>query len=180
MLAGFLTAQIPLWIAGKMFRWKLVSWHGSPDRRMRWRLSHLLWAMLATALTIAPGRLILPRGKWKVPNVLDGPIEAWIVLAVILLTNVLITVPSLWIAFARAWNMAVAIFVWLIYCSVLTGAEIAILLFMSPGADVIMSVYFTIWLVNFTQFAVVYGALAIFRAIGFQFIRLPRKAAVVA
>jgi hypothetical protein len=180
LLSSFLTAQIPLWIAGKMFRWRLVSWLGSTERRVRFRLTHLLWAMLAIALTIAPGKLILPSGDWNVFVLFrDEPMEAWIFLGVVLLMNILITIPGLWIAFARPWNMALAIMAWLIYCSVITGTEIAIVLFMEPGADEFMEVYFIVWLINFTQFAVVYGALAIFRSIGFQLVHLPRKREIV-
>jgi len=184
LLIGFVAAQVPLWLAGKVFRWRLVSWYHSSDQRVQFSLRNLLLAMLAIPLTIAPGKFILPNGRWDLTALLESPRPVWPSLGVFVLTNVLITIPGVWIAFIkRRYTLLVLVF-WLVYCTLITGVEMGIVFTLLRGMfrrnDLEMKclVYLSVWLINSTQFAVVYGALEIFRAIGFQFVRSPRKVAV--
>jgi len=181
LFVGLVASQVPLWLAGKVFRWRLVSGLRSSDQRVRFSLRNLIWAMLAIPLTIAPGKIILPSGRWDLSVMLEAPRPVWISLGAFVITNVLITIPGVWIAFAKTRKTLLVLVFWLVYCTLITGAEMGIVFKMIRGIDTDTKclVYLCVWFLNFTQFAVVFGALAILRAIGFQFIRLPRKAAYV-
>ncbi len=97
LLAGIVIAQIPLWIAGKVFRWQLIS----PDApagpttqgRLQFNLQQMLLGTTLFSIALAPLRTILPldvRGRADFAGGLLG------VFAVVTICNLLVTMPCIW------------------------------------------------------------------------------------
>jgi len=173
LFVGVAAAQIPLWIAGRVFRWRLVSWAGAarePSQdRLQFQLRHMMLGMLFVSLALAPGRMVLPPG-----DLADLQLEyqMFVVLAALVACNLLIAVPCIWGAFARTTILIPLAFGWLIYCGVVTVLEFVVLVSIFgpvPRDEMPMLMY----LLNVTQCATVFGTLLLFRALGFRLVRVP-------
>jgi len=67
LVVGIIVAQIPLWIAGQVFRWKLVC-REMPEsiHRPQFNLRHLLLGMFLLSLMLGAARVILPtEERWS-------------------------------------------------------------------------------------------------------------------
>jgi len=174
ILGGVVVAQIPLWIAGKVFRWKLVVGRHDPagerPDRLQFKLWHMLFGTFLVALALAPARYVLPAGDiW--PLRLDDSL--WVLLSVVAVCNLVFTVPCVWLAFAeKAISGAVAA-CWLIYCAALTTVEYGVLV-MALGSPGDPEVPVAMYLLNLAQCVAVIVPLLILRATGLQLRRLPR------
>lgn len=173
LFVGVAAAQIPLWIAGRVFRWRLVSWAGAarePSQdRLQFQLGHMMLGMLFVSLALAPGRVVLPPGDLADLNL---EYEMFVVLAALVACNLVIAVPCIWGAFARTEILIPLALGWLGYCIVITTLEYgALTSILGPAGDddTLLSMY----LINVAQCATVFGTLLIFRAIGFRLVRVP-------
>jgi len=170
LLTGVVFAQIPLWIAGKVFRWKLISGTFTGDGH-QFNLRHLLTGMFLLSLALGTGRVVLPAGNfWNVR--MDD--ELWAILGAVIFCNLVIAVPCIWGSFARTnWLLPLSLG-WLVYCALLTAIEFGFLCAVlgPPGTDW-ADVAFAFYLLNVTQCGVVFGVLLLLRALGFRFVQLP-------
>jgi len=173
LFVGVAAAQVPLWIARRVFRWRLVSWAGAarePSQdRLQFQLWHMMLGMLFVSLALAPGRLVLPPGDLAD---LDLEFEMFAMLAALVACNLLIAVPCIWGAFARATILVPLAFGWLIYCGGVTVLEFVVLVSIFgpvPRDEMPILMY----LLNVTQCGTVFGTLLLFRALGFRLVRVP-------
>ena len=175
LLGGVVVAQIPLWIARRVFRWRLVSSAaqasevaGGPVQFYLW---HLLVGMFFVSVALAPARIVLPPGDLgRIP--FEG--ELFLGLLVVMICNLVITIPCIWGAFLKSRSVIRLAFGWPFYCAVLTVVEIGVfsILFGSPGGSELFEIMGLYGLLNLLQCATVFGTLLIFRAVGFQLIRV--------
>ncbi len=176
LLSGLAVLQIPLWIAARVFRWRLVTWDApaiqTEQARSQFYLRHIMFGMVFLSLALAPARVVLPEGEITNLN-MDG--ELFVLLTAMVICNIVVTIPCIWGAFLR-WTVVAPIAVgWLVYCAILTGMEFLVLCAFlgSPGDD---EVPFLIYLMNITQCATVFGTLLILRGLGFELVRAPSSA----
>jgi hypothetical protein len=174
LLGGLVVAQIPLWIAGKSFRWRLVDLEdpaiqptGGP---LQFSLWHMLLGMVFVALALGLGRLVLPSVEFRGFHLDD---ELIAILAAMVVTNLVMTVPCIWGALVK--SNPVPPLVWPAYCGVVTAVEFGVLcgVLGSPGPDA-GEVFVAFFLLNLSQCATVYFVLRIFRAVGFLLVQALR------
>ncbi len=180
LFVGVASAQVPLWIAGRLFRWRLVSWGGAAgepsDGRLQFQLGHMMLGMLFVSIALAPGRVVLPPGDLADVRI-DS--ELPILLPVVVACNLLIAVPCIWGAFRRKEILGRLIAAWLGYCLLVTAAELAVLVaFLGPAPT--EEVPSQLYVFNLAQCATVFGTLLLFRALGFRLVRLPSPGAQAA
>lgn len=172
LLCGLAVLQIPLWIAARVFRWRLVAWD-APAREAgqvhsQFYLRHIMLGMVFLSLALAPARVVLPEGEIRNLG-MDG--ELFVLLGAVVICNIVVTIPCIWGAFLPWMVVAPMAVGWLVYCAILTGMEFAVLcaILGSPGGD---DVPFLIYLLNITQCATVFGTLLVLRGLGFQLVRV--------
>ena len=176
LLTGLIVLQIPLWIAKKIFRWRLAGWAADPiqvameDRQFH--LQHMLLATFLLSVALAPFRHVLPPHG---ADALNFAAEAFVGLAVVLLCNLVVTLPCVWWAFVSRTSAVLVAIGWPFYCAVLTGLEILVFcaVFSRPPAGQMLNIALLYYLLNVSQCAAVLGTLLIFRAIGFRLVRMP-------
>jgi hypothetical protein len=172
LLSGFVVLQIPLWIAARVFRWRLVSWDAPGIQAERGRsqfyLRHIMLGMVFLSLALAPARVVLPEGEIGGLH-MDG--ELFVLLIALLICNIFVTIPCIWGAFLK-WVVVAPVAVgWFVYCAILTGMEYVVLCeFLGAPSD--DEVPFWIYLMNMTQCVTVFGTLLILRGLGFQLVRV--------
>jgi hypothetical protein len=174
LLMGLLVALIPLVIAARFFRWRLLGWNageevrGDSQAKLQFNLRHLLLSMFLLSVAMAPARLVLPEeGTFYLPD----DYGVWIVLAGVALCNVVVTVPCIWGAFATKRIPLQLAIGWPIYCVLITGIEFACFTMFLGSTPDAGEVFFAFYLMNLTQCATVFGTLLIFRQIGFRLVR---------
>jgi len=175
LLAALVVLQVPLWIAKKIFCWRLASRAADPHQialeDRQFHLQHMLLATLPLAIALVRLPQVLPpRGD----DVIHFSAGAFTGLAVILLCNLVVTLPCVWWAFVSRGKAVLLAVGWLFYCAVLTIVEIMtfVALFARPPGDV-LNFIFLYYVLNVSQCAAVFGTLLIFRAIGFRLVRMP-------
>ncbi|MFZ5828982.1 MAG: hypothetical protein ACOY3P_02800 [Planctomycetota bacterium] len=176
MTSGLLIAQIPLWIARLRLGWRLVDPTATAGRhsRLQFGLGHLLMGMVFVALTLGALRSVLPA------NALFGSIDLsgiWFELIVFVgvgaITNVLVTLPWIWVAFQRARSMVGLAGLSLVCCAAAAGVEWWIYTATFGHED--WEVFALILTINLAQCVVVIGGLLPLRAIGFRIVRRERS-----
>ena len=177
LLVGVVSAQIPLWIAGRLFRWRLVSWAGAalePSQyRLQFQLRHLMLGMLFVSIALAPGRVVLPPGDLTVLRRLGY--EWFALLALLVACNLLIAVPCIWGAFARVTIIIPLALGWLVYCAVTTAIEFNILVSILGPRNTPGEMPYLMYVLNASQCATVFGTLLVLRALGFRLLRVPSR-----
>jgi hypothetical protein len=172
LLGALIVAQIPLWVAGRVFRWRLASWAGESSdaggEGFTFHIWHAMAGMLFLSVALAPARLVLPQGDFD-DFYLEG--ELLILLPVVAVCNLVITVPCIWGAFLKAEILVPLAFGWLVYCAFLTLIEFGVLCAMlSPPPDA-AEVLLLMYVVNVSQCATVFGTLLVCRLLGFRLVR---------
>jgi len=126
LLVGVTVTQVPLWIAKKVFRWRLhregIDVAPSPREERQFNLKHLLIGTFLLALALAPLQEVLPPGSMA--HFRPGG-ELFAVVGAVLLCNLLVTVPCIWGAFASRRALLPLVVGWVCYCGVLTTGGIA-------------------------------------------------------
>ncbi|MCL4203097.1 MAG: hypothetical protein KJ000_11405 [Pirellulaceae bacterium] len=178
LLFGLLVALIPLGIAARVFRWRLLARTNSKEAaagisaRMQFNLRHLLLSMFLLSLAMAPARLVLPEVGGLA--IAFHTTELFVVLVGMAVCNVVVTIPCIWGAFAPRNMLPTLAFGWLAYCTVLTGVEIGFFMAIGDPSN-LAEVYFAFCLMNLMQCATVFGVLLILRALGFRLVRTVPK-----
>jgi hypothetical protein len=174
LLIGLLVALIPLVIAARFFRWRLLGWNAGEEVRsdaqakLQFNLRHLLLSMFLLSVAMAPARLVLPEGGTFGLPPHHG---LWVLLAGVALCNVVVTVPCIWGAFAAKSVLPQLAIGWPIYCVLITGIEFACFTMFLGSTPDAGEVFFAFYLMNLMQCATVFGTLLIFRKIGFRLVR---------
>jgi hypothetical protein len=167
MFAAMIVAQIPLWVAKGVFRWRLIRGISDADqwRQGPWQfhIRHLLVATFLLALAMSPLRSVLPPGP---ADRYFSPAIGILVLGTFLVCNLAVTVPCIWGAFASAGSAVPLALGWLVSCGVLTFLEFMAWPGTARGKGLLLFL-----LLNLSQAATVFGMLLIYRAIGFRFVR---------
>jgi len=177
LIIGFVVAQIPLWIAGIAYGWRLVGSKTSGPARGQFNLRHLLWAMVVTALIIVPGRFIVPPRGTQI-LVFDG--ELALVLLVLGVCNLFTMILCLWLVFFQKWPFIFKLIAALICLLLISSAEYRSLVEVFLLRDQRFFYWYLVGLMNVTHIFIVYVALLLLRALGFQFIQLPPSEVKVA
>ncbi len=172
LLAGVTIAQAPLWIAKRVFRWRLVLGADGPVEvetgPWQFTLQHLLLATFLLAVALAPLRKVLPPGPiGHVPFDRD----LLVIVPAVIVCNLLVTVPCIWGALVLRTAVVPLAIGWLFYCVFLTGAELVVILAMGGRHASPPSAFMSLLVVNVGQCATVFGTLLIYRALGFRLVR---------
>jgi hypothetical protein len=175
ILGGVVVAQIPLWIGAKSFRWRLINLKnagGEPaDGPLQFNVRHMLVVMFLVALALGPARLVLP------PEAFDGlrlEDEMVVILAALVGTNLVMTVPCIWGALIK--TNPVPPLAWPVYCAVVTAVEFGSLcMLLGPPSLDWSEALLVFFLLNLSQCATVYFALRLFRAVGFRLVRAAQE-----
>jgi hypothetical protein len=169
LLVGILVAQLPLWIAGRILRWRLVGEAIPSDRDDRqFQLRHVLLGMFFVSLVLAIGREIMPAGDRALA--MDGVLG--ILIAALVITNLLITVPCIWATFHFSSSTLVKTTLsYPLYCAGITGLEFGSLcVFLGPPGNY-GETFVTFLAMNLSQGVTVLGSLLVLRFVGLRFIR---------
>ena len=178
LLAGLLILQIPLWIAKIVFRWRLVDPSGtfpSPQEERQFQIKHMLVAMFLLSVALSPVHKVLPAGPMG--HIPIGP-QFFVGIGLVIVCNLLVTIPCLWGAFVSTAKIIPLAFGWLFYCCLLTGIEFGSLcaLLHPPSSKERAEAFGVFCLLNLSQCITVFGTLLIYRAMGFRLLRRPRVA----
>ena len=173
ILAGVMVAQIPLWAASRLMRWRLMppvtasekSDAGVDERQIN--LKHLLAGMLVVSIILALGRIVLPPGPIRVAS-LDK--ELTILLPAVGIVNLIVVMPCIWGAFAAVRYFIPLAFAWLAYAVIVTLMETAVLIGLlgAPGSG---DIWLLMSLFNIAQCVAVIATLICLRGIGFRLMR---------
>jgi hypothetical protein len=176
LLLGVTVLQIPLWIAKRVFRFRMFVSDDAPlsvERGpVQFQLKHLLIGTFIFAVALSPIRLILP--KESAGNLFHDQ-ELLVLVPAAVVVNLVATLPCLWGGFLpgdRAWRLGLA---WLGYGFLVTVIEFAVVcaILGAPGGE---NVLLKIYLLNFTQGTVVFVVMRIYRTLGFRMQRVPAVA----
>lgn len=174
LLISVFIAQVPLWIASRAFRWRLVSWQTSREDAMRgkaqFQIRHVMISMVFLSIALGLSRLVVSGLK---PSAFHWEDEFAALLIAMTVSNLIVTVPCIWGAFVPVRFLAPACIGWALYCAFISVTEVGILIMIlgSPGDEPVFQIF---TLMNLTQGAAVFGTLLILRAMGFQLLRIPK------
>jgi hypothetical protein len=174
LFLGLTVLQVPLWIAKQVFRYRMLTPGEVPTPAGRgpvqFQLKHLLIGTFLLSVALSPIRLVLP--KETVGSLMPDRQLTVLILAT-MEVNLVATLPCLWGGFVSAgklWPLGVT---WSVYSFVVTMIEFAVLCSVLgiPGDPDIL---WELGLMNFTQGAVVFAVMRIYRALGYRLQRMPR------
>ena len=181
LLASVVVLQIPLWIAKKVFRWRLTrqpdDTEASLQEDRQFNLQHLLIAMFLLAVALSPLRHVLPA---PIPTdfISISKAQMFAVLGVVILCNLVMTIPCIWWAFASTKSIVRFFLGWLLYCAAVAAVEFGCIFgcicayFGRPYGET-TEIALDFYVMNLSQCAAVLGTLWILRAIGFRMVRTP-------
>ena len=173
LLAGMVTAQIPLWIARAVSGWHWIDRDApslpAADRRLQFNLGHMLLATVFLSIALAPLNLFVPAGALYRLRFAGRDL----LFAAVAVSNLLMAVPCIWGSRIAAQDFTFLAIVWPLYCGLVTAAEVGVLvsyLVLNVPADVGLFFY----LLNLSQCLTVFGTLLLVRAMGFQLVKVNR------
>ena len=170
ILFGIVVTQIPLWIARKSFRWRLINLEDEnsdlEDGPLQFSIRHVL---LLVALALGPAQLVLP--SMRLRALFYHVDELVALLAMLVVTNLIIAVPCGWSALVKSIPFPPQI--WIVFCAVVTAAEVGVFwLAFAPVSVGLIEVLPAFFLFNLLQCATVYFTLRLFRATGYRLVRV--------
>lgn len=173
---GIAVTGAPLWIARRWVGTRLVP----PGKFLspatdQFNLWQLLLGMTLVCVFLAVAKAILPPG----PNRVGLHRELWVLLPVAAVVNLIVVVPTVWMAFVRGrWLLRVLVLALPVYAIAISVAEVMILIaFLGRPPN---NVYLTFSLFNLMQCATVGGTLGFLRLLGFMLQHGERKEASAA
>jgi hypothetical protein len=175
LLLSVSVLQIPLWIAKRAFRYRMVvpgeAALPAGQKPMQFQLKHLVVGTLLLSVALAPIRLVLP--KEIAGNLLPRP-GLFVVILAVIVVNLVATLPCLWGGFASArklWSVGPA---WTIFSLLVSAVEYMFLCRMvSPPTE--RDSFWMFYLMNVTQGIVVFAVMRIYRTLGYRLQRVSRK-----
>jgi hypothetical protein len=176
LLLGVSSLQLPLWIAKRAFRYRMLA----PDEiaaptateRFQFEIKHLLIGTLFLALALAPLRIVIPN-TFLLHIAFER--EMFFLIGASIVANLLATLPCLWGGFVSTHKLVPLGVGWLLYALLVTGLEVgalcAVVRYPPPELGRVFAI---VYLVNVTQGAVVFGVMRCYRALGYRLLRAPR------
>ncbi|MGI9473069.1 MAG: hypothetical protein ACR2NZ_16125 [Rubripirellula sp.] len=174
LLAAQFLAQAPLWLGSRIWKWRLVTRHqiqqGVQQTDGQFDLRSLMVGTLFLAVAIAIVRSVLPGGAD--PGMIDLDGELVLILAIAVLTNMIVVVPCVWIAFFPRARLRKTLAAWTLLIFVVSLIEDAVLIaLLGMPPDFGLVIYVTT-LINVVQCATVLFVLLTLRSIGVRLIRI--------
>ena len=172
LLVSCTIAQIPLWIASRYFRWRLLPPSSAEEDDHRFNLKHLFLGTVILSASLGLARVVLHGAKPSdfIPSNVDK--EMFVLLGAMIVCNLLVVIPAIWAAFQIRNPIKVLAGVWTGFALIVSIIEVAFLCAVlgAPGNEAeIVIVAFGI---NWFQTACVFLTLSILKLCGFQLIRL--------
>ncbi len=175
LLLGITALQVPLWIAKRTFRYRMLApgetAAPTTTERFQFQIKHMLIGTLVLALALSPLRIVIPgsilqhlRLEWQM----------FFAVGVVIVANLLTTLPCLWGGFVSNAKLIPLGFGWLFYCLFITGLEIEMIFAVERGGPNWGEAFGLTYLVNVTQGALVFGVMRGYRALGYRMVRAPR------
>jgi hypothetical protein len=178
LLAALAILQFPLWVAKKVFRWRLT--RGAEDAEQflledrQFHLQHLFVATFLVAVAMSPLRSVLPPGTNDGFHLRHVTV---VILGAAVLCNLAVTIPCIWWAFSSTKTVVRLFLWWPLYCAALTAVEFGGLCAILGSAwSHAMEDGLVLFVINLSQCGAVFGTLLVFRAIGFRLVRMPTAA----
>lgn len=170
VLIGVVVVQVPLWAMSRLSGWRLLPpatdvAQASADEA-QFNLKHLIAGTLLASVMLGLGRVVLPAAQWETFD-MEG--ELAVVIPAVLLVNLVVVVPCIWIAFARLYVLVPLAVAWVVWAIIASLIQIAILGALFGGPPAYVWVTFTLF--NIAQGLAVIGALAVLRISGFRLLR---------
>ncbi|MCA9266821.1 MAG: hypothetical protein KDA41_00040, partial [Planctomycetales bacterium] len=173
LVAGTLFIQGPMWLAAKVFGWRLrpPALDQADATSGQFGIRHLLVGMGAVAAALGAGRVVLPTGGLRWPH-LDR--ELPILLPVIAVANLVVVLPCLWGAFLAWKRLALLAAAWLPVIVVVSVMQLLVVMsFLGPVPDA--EVYVAIVGFNLVQCLTVVLTLLALRGVGFELTQRPPR-----
>jgi hypothetical protein len=176
MLLGVVSLQIPLWIAKRAFRYRMLSPGEAAvptaHEKFQFEIKHLLIGTAVFAIALSPIHAVVPDALLKD---FQPQWQMFFVIGVAIAANLVATLPCLWGGFVGSSSLMPLGFGWLIYCLLVTGLELGIFSVLQRGPPHTAEALVVIYLLNVTQGAVVFGVMRAYHAIGYRLQRVPRE-----
>ena len=171
LLAGVLVLQIPLWLAARLFGWRLIGWRDAGDAAelhpRQFHLRHMLLGMAFVSITLALGRVVLPSDELRLQQMFTDADELFTLLTALVVSNIVVAIPCIWGAFVPTRALLPLVLFWMFYVAAVTGAELGTLVvFLGPPGMPIGEALWLFYLFNLAQCITVVGTLLIFRTLG--------------
>ena len=174
LLIGCLAAQVPLWIASRVYGWQLVRSDLSEDdpSHSQFNIGHMFFSIFLLSISLGLARILLSNLPGQI-SLVRFRTETIALLIATTICNLLLVVPCIWMAFLMRMTFirAVAIIAAVAFISLVEFFCLCAILG-SPGRDLI-EVILIFFFVNLGQVAVVHGSLTILKA--FAGFRLERR-----
>jgi hypothetical protein len=169
LFGAFVLLQIPLWLAGVLFGWKLkVREEDSDGRgttaRPRFNLKHLLSGTFFLCLALGGARWVLPPGKFEWVGLGEYDV---IPLVILFLPNLLVVVPCIWGAFLQGRRLVAFLSVWLV-ASFSACALLNLVVMLLDGASISWFGFFCCCCLIVTQGMTVLGTMFCLRYLGYS------------
>jgi hypothetical protein len=178
LFEGVIAAQIPLWIASRLFRWRLAAERvEAQEGPLQFRIAHLLLGMVFLSVALSLGRVVLPEGEFTGRGFFYW--NAVLPLTLMAVVNLLVELPCIWMAFLPAARMGRFLLGWPVYTAAITGGEfLGMTALEGHLATDTWKPCLGVYLFNLIQGLTVLVVLGTLRAVGFQLLRVPRVGAV--
>jgi hypothetical protein len=169
ILLGVMATLVPLWLSRWWFRWRLTASPSPIATVQQFNLRELLLATALACAALALVQAILPSGTAR--PTLDA--KVWIAAPIAMAANLLVTLPTIWMAFARPALAALLLVVVLpLYVLLVSLSEIAVVEFaLGGGGGLRGDALWCLAVLNAGQCFVVVGTLAFLRWVGFRLAR---------
>jgi hypothetical protein len=178
ILLGVTVLQVPLWIAKRALRYRLLAPGEAilptSSERFQFQLKHMLIGTFIFAIALSPLRAVLPQeglGNFELGR---REWEMFVLVGAAICVNLIATLPCLWGGFVSRARLVPLGLAWLIYTLIVTGLEFWGLCAVLRAPPEPWKVFWVIYVVNATQGAVVFGVMRCYRALGYRLLRAPR------
>lgn len=162
LLLSCLTTQVPLWIASRVFGWRLTHIDQSNEAG-QFNLRQMFVGTILLAISLAASRLLLPTKTSDFVFELDG--ELSIVLPIMAAINLITVTPAIWGAL-RKLSLGLALILWATSTFLFTVIE-CVVLAVAIG-DFSIEIFVLFIGINAAQVAIVFVALKALSAAGFR------------
>lgn len=176
---GCIATQLPLWIASRFFRWRLIAENTDDDQRSQFDIKQMLVGTLLLAGSLAICRQLsynIDREDVTVTIREFGELMAFLIPMAFF--NLLFVIPAIWAAFLvkvnkRRLGVATAL---LALVGPIELLVIVVVLGDGPSANDYLNWLITFSVLHLSQVFVVYGSLVLLRRLaGFRLVRLAKR-----
>lgn len=163
-------AQVPLWIASRVYHWRLLGPSTSPDRpdtdTSQFQLGHMFLGTVILAVSLAASRPLFLGSKGDYKFGLDG--QMYFLVLVLAVVNLVTVIPAIWAAFFMRVSLPM-LGIWLSASLGITAIEMAVLCAALGLPPSLFKVSVVFLIMNATQIGVVFFVLKMLIRAGFRF-----------